>query len=311
MLEGDDARQAVSEAQRRTTGRQELKHRHRERFEQTSPEVGELDEQAIENLAAEDPDAAAELLADLASATDQQLRAKARRCAARLFVRMAVAGPRPVRGVRRIVRAADPLDGDLDLDATLSRTDGLLPTTADDLVANRWGAQERAICLLVDRSGSMSGKQVAMAAVGAASVVVAAGERADVSVVAFARDSIVLAAQGRRRSPDAIIGDVLSLRGKGVTDLGLALRTARRQLGRAAAAQREVILLSDGLATEGSDPLLAVRGIDRLHVVGTSANDDAVAAGKLLALRGGGRFVVCHSIAELGPVLNSIVNADR
>ena len=71
-------------------------------------------------------------------------------------------------------------DGDVDVDATLARTDGLAPMTMDDVVVRRWGATERAICLLVDRSGSMNGRQVAPAALAAASVVVPA-ERMPVS----------------------------------------------------------------------------------------------------------------------------------
>jgi MoxR-like ATPase/Mg-chelatase subunit ChlD len=311
IKEGDDARKAVEESEQRSIGRSELQHRHKDRFEQASPELGQLNEESLDDLAAEDPDGVAELLADMANATDADLRAKARKSAARLFLRLAQRGTPPTKGVRRIVRAKDPLDGDLDLDATLTRTDGRAPKEADELVATRWGARERAICLLVDRSGSMSGRQVATAAVGAASVIVAAGERADVSVIAFARDSIVLASQGRGRRPESVISDVLSLRGKGVTDLGLALRAARRQLGRAAATQREVILLSDGLSTEGEDPFRAMQGIDRLHVVGTSADDDSVDAAQRLARRGGGRYVQCTSIVDLSRALNSIVNADQ
>lgn len=310
IKEGDDARKAVEESEQRSVGRSELAHRHRDRFDQASPELGQLNEEMLDALAEDDPDAAAELLADFANATDRELRAKARKSAARLFLRFAQRGTPPTNGVRRIVRAKDPLDGELDLDATLSRTDGTRPSRSEHLVSTQWGARERAICLLVDRSGSMSGRQVATAAVGAASVIVAAGPRCDVSVVAFARDSIVLASQGRRRQAEAVIGDVLSLRGKGVTDLGLALRAARAQLGRAAAAQREVILLSDGLATEGGNPFDAMRGIDRVHVVGTSADEDAIDAGQRLAKRGGGKFVLCASILDLGPALNAIVNAE-
>lgn len=307
ILEGDEAQKVVQEASRRTMGRSELQQRHRDRFEDASPELGSLDEQAISDLAAEDPDAAAALLADLANATDVRLRAAARKAAARLFVQLARTGTPPTRGVRRMIRSVDPLDGELDLDATLARGDGRRPTSADDLVSRRWGARERAICLLIDRSGSMTGHQVATAAVGAASVLVAAGERADVSVIAFARDALVLSAQGRRRSPEDVVSDVLSLRGKGVTNLALALRAARRQLGKAAAAERVVVLLSDGLATEGDDPRVALRGIDRLHVVGTSDEAQSVDAGRALARQGGGRYRTCTSMTELVKVLGSLV----
>ena len=51
-----------------------------------SPEVGELDETAVEEGLEEDPDAMLALLADLAGATDQKLRDLAKRLAGRLFL---------------------------------------------------------------------------------------------------------------------------------------------------------------------------------------------------------------------------------
>ena len=145
----------------------------------------------------------------------------------------------------------------------------------------------------------MSGHAVGRAAIAAASVVAAAGERCYVSVIAFARDSIVLQEQGRPRSVDAVLGDVLTLRGRGVTDVGLALRGARRQLGRSGARERVAVLLSDAMATEGDDPLTALRGIDRLHVLGTSDEPMSLDAGRLLARRGNGRHRCCTSVAEI------------
>ena len=307
ILTGDDARKAVQEAARRTNGRQEMQQRHR-RFDEASPEVGELDQQMIEGLAGADPDQMAELLADMANATDPALRAKARRLAARLFIRLGRQGRPTARGVRRMIAEARIDGGDIDLDATLARTDGLRPSAAHELVVRRWTASERAVCLLIDRSGSMTGRGVAMASVGAASVLVAAGERSDCSVLAFARDTIVLQEQGRRRPIDGVIGDILSLRGKGVTDLGLALRGARRQLGRAGARERVAVLLSDGLSTEGGDPLLAMRGLDRLHVLGTSDEAESVESGRLLARVGGGRYRTCTSINDLPAALTALLS---
>lgn len=307
ILTGDDARKAVQEAARRTNGRQEMQQRHR-RFDEASPEVGELDQQMIEALAGADADQMADLLADMANATDPALRAKARRLAARLFLRLARQGRPTSRGVRRMIVEARIDGGDIDLDATLARTDGLRPSAAHELVVRRWTASERAVCLLIDRSGSMTGRGVAMASVGAASVLVAAGERSDCSVLAFARDTIVLQEQGRRRAIDGVIGDILSLRGKGVTDLGLALRGARRQLGRAGARERVAVLLSDALSTEGEDPLLAMRGLDRLHVLGTSDEAESVDAGRMLARVGGGRYRTCTSINDLPAALTALLS---
>ncbi len=79
---------------RRTVSRAELASRHAG-FADVSPEVGELDADAVSGLLAADPDAAAALLADLSQASDPaQLRAVARRLAARIFIQLGAAGHR-------------------------------------------------------------------------------------------------------------------------------------------------------------------------------------------------------------------------
>ena len=82
-------------------GRAELAARHAA-LRDVSPEAGALDSGALRALLAEDPDAAVALLADLAVATDRDLRAAARRLAARVFVELGAAGGRPARGTRRL-----------------------------------------------------------------------------------------------------------------------------------------------------------------------------------------------------------------
>jgi MoxR-like ATPase len=307
ILSGAEAAKAVEEAARRTLGRAELQRRH-QRFEELSPELGELNDAAVEELLAEDPDAAAALLAELANATDRGLRARARALATRLLLRMAKRAGAPRRGVRRLMPATDPLAGDVDLELTLARTAGMVPADVDDIVTRRWAATDRAICLLIDRSGSMSGAQVATAALAAASVVVAAGERADCSVVAFAKDAIVLQSQGRRRPTERVLDDLLTLRGSGETDLSLALRSARRELGRATAADRVAVLLSDAKATTGTDPFAVLRGLDRLHVLCTSDDPESLASATALARAGGGRMRVVRSIRDVPAALGAVLD---
>jgi Mg-chelatase subunit ChlD len=274
-----------------------------------SPEVGRLDEAALDELLGRDPDAALALLCDLAVATDARLRARARQAAARVFVRLARQGPPSRRGQRRLATARGGPDGDLDLDRTLDRTGGLRPRRPEDLAVRRWAAAERAVCLLVDRSGSMQGEAVAMAALAAAAVVIAGGERCDCSVVAFSDRPIVLQSQGRRRPPDQLVGELLTLRGLGTTDLERALAAAASQLERAASPDRLAVLMSDCLATAGADPLAAasLRGVDRLHVLGTSLDAGSLAAGRALARRGGGRHVVVLRPHEVARAVSSLL----
>jgi len=275
------------------------------RLQEVSPAVGRLDERAFHDLLRSDADAAVALIADLSAATDPALRAQARRLAARLFVRAGRLGGDATRGYRRLTPGPAG-EGDLDLERTLEKAGGR-PRRADDLVARRWTAPRRAICLLVDHSGSMQGHAVGLAAMAAAAVVLNRPDRASCSVVAFAADALVLQRQGEQRPAAALVDDLMSLRGRGRTDVALALRTAARELAGARGAERRAIVLSDCRATTGSDPLAATGGLDRVDVLGTSADADAVAAGRALARRARGQFHAATRYAELQVALGAVL----
>ncbi len=292
---------------RRTISRADLATAHGG-FGEVSPAVGRLDTEALARLLAADPDAAATLLADLALATDRDLRAAARKLAARVFVRLGAAGGAPSRGTRRLGPSPRG-DGDLDLDRTLDRLSGSWPPGPDALVTRSWVARRRALCLLVDTSGSMTGLAVAIAAVAAAGVVLAGDRQLDSAVLAFGGGVTVLQAGTAPRDPKALVGDLVGLRGHGMTDLAGALRAAGRQLSGAAAGQRVAILLSDCLRTAGDDPAAALTGIDRLHVlcplpgIGPAQAAESERAAAALARRGGGLSLPVRRLAEVGPAL--------
>lgn len=263
-----------------------------------SPAVGRLDEAAFDALLRSDPDAAVALLADLGAATDPRLRAHARQLAARLFVRAGRLGRDVHRGYRRLSPGRAGGEGDLDLELSLEAAGGR-PKRAEHLIARRWTAPRRAVCLLVDQSGSMRGHAIGLAAMAAAAVVLTRSERTSTSVIAFAADALVLQGQGEGRAPAAVVDDLLSLRGKGRTDLALALRTAARELAREPAAERLAIVLSDCRATAGDDPLGALAGLDRVDVLGIQPDAEAVAAGRRLASRARGTFLPATAFKEL------------
>lgn len=294
----------------RTNSRQQLAARH-DAFDEVSPELGQLDAEAFDAAVARDAEAATAMLADMAVATDAALRAAARRLAGRVFIRLGRVGPARSRGTRRM-GPSKGLDGDLDLDRTL---DAWSPATsrrpaADDIVTRTWTAHRRAVCLVVDISGSMQGLAVALAAVAAAGVVVAneAGPpKLQPSVLAFGAGVRVLQAQGVRRPPEELLSDLVALRGHGTTDLAGGLREASRQLAGAVADERIVVLLSDCLHTAGGEPAEALGGIDRLHVLVPLGGTDAEVAASALAARGGGRAQVVRRLADVGPALTRVL----
>jgi magnesium chelatase subunit D len=291
-------RQAGSVA--RTMSRAEYASRH-PAFREVSPEPGAIDEDALERLLASDPDAAAMLLADLTRATDAQLRAAARRLAARVFVQLAAVGQHKARGVRKL-GTGRPGDGDLDPERTIGRMSGAWPPAADEIATRTWQARQRSVVLLVDASGSMSGLALAIAAIAAAGVVLAADGKLEPAVLAFSESVTVVQRRGVRRPPGDVITELMAMRGHGRTDIAAAVRAAAAELA-GAPGEREVILLSDCLPTAGGDPAAALAGVDRLHVLMPLPGPESIAAGVDLARAGGGFSQPVSSLADLGPAL--------
>ena len=158
----------------------------------------------------------------------------------------------------------------------------------------------------------MSGLGVAIAAVAAAGVVLAAGERLETSVLAFADRVEVLQQHGRHRAAEDLVLALVGLRGHGRTDVAAALRAASAQLRRAASAdERVVVLLSDCLSTSGDPAETALAGIDRLDVLcplpDGGAGAEALAASRSLAARGGGSVAPVRSLTDLPPALTRLL----
>jgi gas vesicle protein GvpN len=293
---------------KRTMSRAELASQHPS-FPEVSPQPGVTDEDALAELLAADPDAAARLLADLTRASDPQLRAAARRLAARVFVQLAAVGQHKSRGVRRIGPGRGD-DGDLDLEQTIGRMSGTWPPASDEIATRAWRARQRSVVLAVDCSGSMSGLALAMAAIAAAGVVLAGDSRLEPAVLAFSGSVTLLQQRGARRPPQDVISELIALRAHGRTDIAAALRAAATQLA-GSPGDREVILLSDCLATAGGDPTAALAGIDRLHVLMPLPAPESIAAGVELARAGGGFSQPVSSLAELGPALTRALAGAR
>lgn len=289
----------------------ELQRRH-PHLDQVSPEVGALDPGALAGALAEDLDEGTAMLVDLARATDPKLRAAARRLAARLLVPAARAGGevRPGGSARLGPVPADGLD--LDLDATLARLAESPHLGADDLRWQGWRRPARAVVLLVDASGSVTGPPLTTAMVTAAALAGRTRPGDELAVLAFWSQAVVLRAVRDPGPPALVIDRLLALRGGDTTDLAGGLRAALAQAGQAGAGRREVIVLTDGMANEGDDPLpvaasaLAARA--RVHVLGLAPTDpDARDACTRLAGAGAGRVEFLESAAAAPEAVGRIL----
>jgi Mg-chelatase subunit ChlD len=281
----------------RRASRDELTRAHQE-FTQVSPQAGELDEQALADLAGRDPDAAARLVAALGRAFDPALRGAARALAARLPVTVPRTGVADRPGSRRVVTRRDATGADLDLDATLAARGAEPHWRAEHLHTRGWRSTGRATVLLVDASGSVSGDELATAILTASALVQRMRPGDELGVVAFWSRAVVLRPLSADPRIDVVVDRLCDLRGGGTTDLELALQTAATQVARSRAADRQVLLLSDGLATESPDPVNAASALARvparLQVLALSAEEESMASCTALASAGGGRVAPLH-----------------
>lgn len=272
-----------------------------------SPEVGELDEDALAAALGEDPDAALALLAEMSNATDELLRAHARRLAARLVLDRVRTGRTARRGIGRPRLVPADRGGDLDLDASF---DAVIGASAegraahlDELRARDWGRPELALCLLVDDSGSMTGARLAASAMVAAACAIRAP--AEHAVLAFARDVRPLRRLQETLPAGTVVERVLRLRGHGVTGLAGALRAGSEALAAARATRRVVVLLSDCRATDDQDPVPAARAVDELIILAPRADGDAAAE---LAAASNARWATLERVDAAPSLLSDLLN---
>jgi Mg-chelatase subunit ChlD len=195
---------------------------------------------------------------------------------------------------------------DIDLDGSLeplleARAVGAAPSE-DGLRGVAWARRSTAVCLIVDRSGSMGGSRVLAAALAAAAV--AQRTLDDYGVIAFADDAVVVKRQDEPRRPEAVVDDLLALVGYGMTDLALALRTARAELSRSTASRRVVILLSDCRSTTGDDPLAEAADLDEVHVLAPAGDTEEA---ERLARAGGGRCIALAGPLDVPAALASLM----
>jgi len=178
--------------------------------------------------------------------------------------------------------------GTFDRNAPLQRA---LPISSEERVENQ--VPPVAMVLVVDRSGSMEGEKLAWTKRAALGAVDALPIDAQLGLIAFDAEFRWIAPLQMVSNKQQLTDDINSLSPGGGTRFYPALENAYYQLGASNAAVKHIVLLTDGLSTDGVDfkPLarkMATAGITLSTVAMSKEADDALL--KSIAQLSGGRF---------------------
>ena len=258
----------------------------------------------LEAALAHEKDDPLQILGQMASFFDRSdLRALARRLAIELIVRQARrnVGTRSGRG--KLTSA--PYTGqatELDLERTLEILIDKPQVTEQDLFIWERRRRQRSYALMLDISGSMKGAKIFYAALALAAVAVRV-QKDPFAVIAFWRDAAMLKQLREAVRLETLLDQLLSLSGRGLTNLELGLRAGLDELDQAVTQERIGILFSDGLQTAGNPAGPLAASFPTLHVVGTGESEESIASCRQLARLGNGR---CAIVARAGGISQAV-----
>jgi Mg-chelatase subunit ChlD len=199
---------------------------------------------------------------------DKGLRELARRIATRAVLRKAFELVGPISPARRVVREVmeEPFRGELDEETTLENLLGKEFPDPDDWISARREAKRTQVALMMDTSLSMSGRNLALAAV-AAAVLAFSIKSEDLAVVAFESTAQALTHLGQRDTAARMVEALLSQPARGFTNIEDALAVGRRELVAGDNPRKVGLLITDGVYTAGGDPMAEAARFPRLYVL--------------------------------------------
>lgn len=161
----------------------------------------------------------------------------------------------------RVVEDRFPADGELDLEATLEQPRPWAPT---DLVVQRIEPRDADVVAILDMSLSMTGEKIALTAL---AVAILRLKLDRLAVVSFDTKAHPLVALDEDVPVREVIRRVLRVPAQGFTNVeaGLVAGLDALRIGRHS--ERVGIVMTDGIANVGRDPVLVAARFPRLHVV--------------------------------------------
>jgi Mg-chelatase subunit ChlD len=199
---------------------------------------------------------------------DPGLRFYAERLAARAVLQRAARLVGPLQSATRTVREPlrEPWGGELDVEATVDNVIGKGYPEQRDWIVQRRVDRRHQVVLMVDTSLSMSGENMAIAAV-AAAVLALKLHPEDLSVVVFEDKANAVTHLDVADPADEVVRRMLDQPVRGYTNIEAALALGAAELERGRNPRRSGLLITDGVVTAGGDPLPLAHRFPHLFVL--------------------------------------------
>ncbi len=195
-----------------------------------------------------------------------------------------------------------PADGDLDLDATLEHRPA---GHRHSLAVQRTEQRNADVIAVLDMSLSMTGDKIALIALATAILGISL-ER--IGVVHFDTKAHKLVDLRESINPEELVRRVMTVPAQGYTNITSGLRMTARTLSRSRLRERCAVLMTDGVANVGGNPVPAAGTIPKLHVVQVGADEPRGAkACRAMANAGHGRHYSAPSYADLPRIVQQLV----
>ncbi len=198
----------------------------------------------------------------------------------------------------------EPCRGEVDWEETIDRYAETASMNQETIVVKEPLRVKRSLVLMMDHSGSMSGRKVLTAAL-CTGVLSCALRDEEFAVILFSSDAHVLKEIDRRRDVHSLIREILEQAPKGFTDIRGALDAGLGQMEKASCKTRIGVLITDGIHTT-KDPVPTAERYKPLHVLGVpSARGKVIKTEncKRLAEAGKGKFLMLKDYEDVPSVI--------
>jgi Mg-chelatase subunit ChlD len=228
------------------------------------------------------------------------MREHAERLAVRAVLERAARLVGPLRGATRTIvePLREPHEGELEIEATMENVLGKRFPERGDWVVERRDERRTQIALMMDTSLSMSGANMALAAV-AAAVLALKMKPQDLSVVVFENSARAISHLESEDAPEDVVREMLRQPCRGYTNIEDGLRVGSRELVRGRNPRKYGLLITDGVYTRGGDPTAAAAAFPHLFVLLTEDYKMNELLCRHMAQVGKGELFRVRSLAEL------------